>query len=180
MKAIAVLGSRIPGKEIHEELKLRLDVAIDSFNDNSILVLSGGYTNKNLDRSEASFMIDYCISKGIPRNKIVPEEKSLDTIGNGYFIRCLIDKLPGITEVEVVSSCYHMKRSEYIFRVCFDSKYHLDFSHCCEFHREDISEIKSMDMAKTFFSGIIPGDVEAIGKRLRGEHLLYLEGTNAA
>lgn len=174
MKAIAVLGSRIPGKELHEELKLRLDVAIDSFNDNSVLVLSGGYTNKELDRSEASFMIDYCISKGIPPDRIVPEEKSLDTIGNGYFIRLLIDKLPDITEVEVVSSCYHMKRSEYIFRACFDNKYTLDFSHCCDFHREDISEIKSMDMAKAFFSGIVPGDIEAIGKLLHKEHLLYL------
>lgn len=179
MKAIVVLGSRIPGKEIHKELKLRLDVAIDSFDDGSVLVLSGGYTNKDLDRSEASFMSDYCISKGIPQDKIVQEEKSLDTIGNGYFIRSLIDELPGITEVEVVSSCYHMKRSEYIFRACFDNKYALDFSHCCDFYREDISETKSIDMAKVFFSGIIPGDIDAIGKRLYKEHLLYLEDTNS-
>ena len=86
MELIIVLGSRINGSEIHDELKGRLDVAIKLFNSGSKLLLSGGITNHDLNRSEAQFMKDYCIANGIPEASIILEEKSLDTIGNGVSV----------------------------------------------------------------------------------------------
>ncbi len=173
MKAIVVLGSRVPGTEIHEELKMRLDVSARLFEKDSVFILSGGYTNKELAKSEAQVMSDYITGLGIPKERIYLDEESLDTIGNGYFVRCLVDRIPGITSLAVVSSCYHMNRSEYIFRSCFKDGFEMDFSHCAEFHREILAEEESMEMAREFFSGIDRGDIEAIGKRLHSIHLMY-------
>ena len=172
MRGIVVLGSRVPGDEIHEELRLRLDTAIQMFDKSSILVLSGGFTNHS-DKSEAQFMAEYCIKNGIPESTIYLEEKSLDTIGNGYFVRVLTDGIQGLTELAVVSSCYHMKRSEYIFKACFGNKYGLDFSNCSNFSRKTMAEEESMLLAEKFFEGIPAGDIESIGNRLFREHLMY-------
>jgi hypothetical protein len=174
MKAIIVLGSRIPGNNIHEELKMRLDTAINLFDKNSILILSGGFTNHK-HKSEAGFMEEYCIGKGIPQDRIVLEEESLDTIGNGYFTRLTVDQIPSVNMVTVVTSCYHMERSEFIFRACFGNKYLLDFSNCCDFPRATTLENDSMQMAKAFFHGIGPGDISAVREKLYVEHLLYKE-----
>ncbi len=172
MKVIVVLGSRVHEDEIHQELKMRLEAAMSLYNSNSILLMSGGYTSKG-QKSEAQFMADYCSKNGIPSERIYLEEESLDTIGNGYFCRLAIDKIPNVNEVSVVSSCYHMQRSEFIFRCCFGNKYPLDFNKCSNFQRYDTNEAESMEMARKFFHGIESGDIGAIGKRLHTEHLLY-------
>lgn len=173
MKAVVVLGSRVLGIEIHDELRMRLDVSAKIFDEDSVFILSGGYTNEEIEKSEAQVMSDYLTGIGIPIEKIYLEEESLDTIGNGYFVRRMVDAIPGITRLAVVSSCYHMKRSEYIFRNCFSDGIELDFSHCADFHREILAEDESMEMARNFFSGISHGDAEAIGKRLYSTHLMY-------
>lgn len=173
MDLIIVLGSRVNGNEIHDELKGRLDVAIELFGEDSKLLLSGGITNGKLDKSEAQVMKEYCMSRGIPEAAIMLEENSLDTIGNGVFTMLEVHGkfLPHM--IYVVSSCYHMERSEFIFRKCFGPGYKFDFSHCNEFHRPDIDEAKSMELAEHFFSGIPDGDIEAIKERLFTMHELY-------
>lgn len=174
MELIIVLGSRINGNEIHDELKGRLDVAIKLFNSNSRLLLSGGITNHELNRSEARFMMDYCVANGIPESAIILEQKALDTIGNGVFCAMEIQGkyLPQV--IYVVSSCYHMPRSEYIFQKCFGPGYRFDFTHCFTFERPDIMENESMELARHFFSGILDGDIEAIKERLFTMHTLYM------
>ncbi len=173
MELIIVLGSRVNGNEIHDELKGRLDVAIKLFNSDTKLLLSGGITNHALNKSEAQVMKEYCLSKGVPETSIILEEKALDTIGNGVF--CMMEVhgkfLPKI--IYVVSSCYHMERSEFIFQKCFGPGYKFDFTHCFDFMRTDIMEEKSMELARHFFSGISDGDVEAIKQRLFTMHELY-------
>lgn len=173
MDLIIVLGSRVNGTEIHRELKGRLDVAIDLFNESCRLLLSGGITNNNLGKSEAQVMKEYCVSRGIPDSSIILEEKALDTIGNGVFSTLEVHGkfLPGM--IYVVSSCYHMKRSEFIFRKCFGPGYKFDFSHCFGFPRADVDEAKSMELAEHFFSGIQDGNIDALRERLLTMHDLY-------
>ena len=174
MELIIVLGSRINGSEIHDELKGRLDVAIKVFNSGSKLLLSGGITNHDLNRSEAQFMKDYCIANGIPEASIILEEKSLDTIGNGVFCAMIVHGkyLPEV--IYVVSSCYHMERSEFIFEKCFGPGYRFDFSHCFSFNRPDMNEKESTELARRFFSGILDGDIDSIKERLFNMHNLYI------
>lgn len=173
MDLIIVLGSRINGTEIHQELKGRLDVAINIYSSSSRLLLSGGITNPALHRSEAQMMKEYCLAKGIPESSIIVEEKALDTIGNGVFCAMEVQGrfLPQI--IYVVSSCYHMGRSEYIFLKCFGPGYRFDFTNCYNFDRRDINEVDSMELARRFFSGISDGDIESIKQRLFTMHHLY-------
>ena len=175
MDLIIVLGSRENGSEIHEELRGRLDVAINLFSSTSRVLLSGGITNHALNKSEAQVMKEYCLSKGIPESSIIMEEKALDTIGNGVFCAMEIQGkyLPQV--IYVVSSCYHMARSEFIFQKCFGPGYRFDFSHCFSFNRPDINENESMELARHFFSGILDGDIEPIKERLFTMHNLYMD-----
>ena len=150
MELIIVLGSRINGNEVHDELKGRLDVAIRLFNSGSRMLLSGGITNHDLNRSEAQFMKDYCVANGIPATSIILEEKALDTIGNGVFCAMEVHGkyLPEV--IYVVSSCYHMARSEFIFQKCFGPGYRFDFSQCFSFNRPDINEKESYKIDEAF------------------------------
>lgn len=173
MDIIIVLGSRVNGNEIHDELRGRLEVGISLMDEKSRLLLSGGITNHELGKSEAMVMKEYCVSRGVPESSIILEENSLDTIGNGVFSMLEIHGkiLPGT--IYVVSSCYHMKRSEFIFRKCFGPGYRFDFSHCSNFHRPELDEAKSMELAEHFFSGIADGDIVAIKERLFKLHEMY-------
>ena len=173
MNLIVVLGSRINGSEIHQELKGRLDVGISIMDPDSKIMLSGGLTNIRLDKTEAKVMKDYCLSRGVKESQIILEENSLDTIGNGFFTLEEVMKLPKPNLIQVVSSCYHMKRSEYIFRKCYGERYNLCFNNCYQFDRDDIDEVSSMEMAKQFFSGIRDGDIATISSRIHSMHELY-------
>lgn len=174
MELIIVLGSRIPSTEIHEELKKRLDLAISVATTGSKILLSGGLTNPELQKSEAKVMMEYITSRGIPESSVILEEKSLDTIGNGIFSAIIVKKIPKPEIIRIISSCYHMKRSEFIFTRCLGPSFNLDFSHCSPFTRKDIDENKSMKMAEEFFKGIQPGDIQRMQEHLFRAHPLYI------
>ncbi len=176
---VIVLGKMLIGKTIHPELKGRMDTGIDVFKKKSAkyLILSGGKSNPSIDVSEAEVMRDYALNSGIPSEKIILEEDSKDTIGNAYFTRKLIDKLDysDIPEIYVVSSCYHMRRMEYIFGRCYGEKYSLSFDYCFSFDNKEAKkkEDRSIKLAEQFFKGIAPGDMDEIGRRLFSIHTLY-------
>ena len=175
MDLIIVLGSRVNGNKIHDELRRRLDTAISLTGANTKLLLSGGLTNPVLQKSEARIMMEYVISKGVPENAVMLEEGSLDTIGNGVFSMLLIKGMPIPDVVYVISSCYHMNRTEFIFRKCFGTSYNLDFSHCSHFERSDIDEGRSMGMAEKFFKNMKAGDIDSIYSHMLRTHPLYMK-----
>ena len=174
MELIIVLGSRIAAREIHEELKRRLDVAISISVRGSKILLSGGLTNPALQKSEARIMMEYITAHGIPESSVILEENSLDTIGNGVFSALILKKMPKPEIIRVVSSCYPMKRAEFIFMRCLGPSFNLDFSHCSYFSRDDIDEGRSMKSAEEFFRGIPPGDIQSIRDHLLSTHPLYM------
>lgn len=173
MRAIIVLGNRLINKSIHAELKGRIETGIRLLGGGSVLILSGGRTNSALNKTEAEVMWKYCVDSGIEAGKLVKEENALDTIGNAYFTKLLIDKLRNVNEVIVVSSCYHMERVKFVFHYCYGSTYKLSFEHCFAYPAESNNEAKSLESAKNFFKGIMPGDMEAIKQRLFTGHSLY-------
>ena len=174
-RAVVVLGNRLLKHAIHTELKGRMDVAVETYNvtDSNIMLLSGGRTNAFIDVTEASVMAEYAISRGMDQSHIVLEEHSLDTIGNAYFTRNAMDAIGITSSLYVVSSCYHMSRVRYVFEMCFGNNRKMDFNHCfkCDFSQE--SENRSMEMAKKFFDGVTPGDIEEIKGRIYSKHNLY-------
>ena len=115
---IIVHGAGLKDGNVTPLLAGRVDKAIDFYNKQKSvstppkLLLSGGKGSDEA-RSEAKAMADYAISKGIPQNDIILEEKSattlqnmmfskqiMDTAGNGKPYRCIY-----------VTSNYHLLRT---------------------------------------------------------------------
>lgn len=74
--------------------KRRLDKAIEFYEGGDVqkILLSGGNTNPKISKTEAQAMYDYLLSKGLPKNSLIKEEKSLDTFGNALFSKELVKR----------------------------------------------------------------------------------------
>lgn len=180
VSTVVVLGNRLQFDGVHPELKGRMDIGIKLWRDASAiyLILTGGRTNAKLPISECSVMQQYAIANGVPSSNIICENKALDTIGNGAFCRMLIDKLQHIQVIYVVSSCYHMKRVEYVFRKCLGSRYAQNYDNCFDTAAFDISaEYRSYQSAQQFFHDVESGDIEKISDKMYGQHDLYSHQT---
>lgn len=147
MKAVVVLGCRIvfdkdtqtyrPSKV----LQCRLEKAIEVFkqiNDQEhvIVMVTGGATHKN-PVSEALVMKRYLVEKGIREGYIFTEEKSTNTIENCMFshsrlvklyeMRLISQELAPFKELYVITSDFHILRTEKIFRHFLSNTYVLYF-----------------------------------------------------
>jgi len=173
---VIVLGNKLRSNHIHQELKGRMDVGIKVFMEKEahFMVLSGGKSNPYIKYAECEIMRDYAVSKGINPDKIIMDSKSLDTIGNAYFTRRIIEKLGNVKNICVISSCYHMKRVEFIFRMCYGYNFNLIFDFCydCDSQNKEKEE-KKLSRAKDFFAGISPGDIDKIERKIFSSHKLY-------
>ena len=61
-------------------------------------------------RSEAGAMKEYLVSLGVPREKIIAEERARDTWENALFSKKICDE-KGYKKVAIVTSAYHMRRA---------------------------------------------------------------------
>lgn len=138
-----------------------------------MLLLSGGRSNPAIDVPECEIMKDYAVSRGVSPVNIIPEDSSLDTIGNAVFSREIVDKLDAVSKIFVITSCYHVERSRYLFDMCFGDRYLLEFGPCYEYTGDPEHEEESMKEANKFFNGIERGDIEKIIERLYSQHILY-------
>jgi vancomycin permeability regulator SanA len=175
-KIVIVLGNRLISNDLHEEPKGRMDAAIGLWSslENCLLLVSGGRANSSVPKTECDAMKGYAVMKGVPSDLVIRDPNALDTIGNAYFSRRILDTLPDIKFVYVVTSCYHSPRAEYIFKFCLGPKYILDAKTCYDSGRlTEMPKCDSFDSARSFFSGIAPGSIEEIGIRLREQHSLY-------
>lgn len=94
------------------------------------LILSGNGSWQHrlpLSRTEAGLMADLAVKKGVSKKTILKDTKSLDTIGNIYFTKTLIDEYKLGKSFLIVTSNYHLKRAQWLFTKIFGSKYSLIF-----------------------------------------------------
>lgn len=182
-RIIIVLGHRLKTEFIHPELKGRMDEAINVYQNifnlnnknNIVFILSGGKTQNTVQLSEADVMMEYCKDNNISTNKIIKETESLDTIGNAVFTRKIVDDLKEISDIFVVSSCYHMDRVRYIFDMVFGSNYQINYDNCHPSNEHGIGdkEKTSLELAQKFFKNVVPGDIEFIERHLFAIHECY-------
>jgi len=176
-KLIVILGNKLLSPQIHSELIGRMDIGINLFKDifADYLILSGGQSNPNVKYTESEIMKDYAIKKSVPFEKIILDTNSLDTVGNAYFVRKIVNELECNSTIYVVSSFYHMKRVKYIFSICFGNNYNLNFDYSYLHGNEEVNkkEERSMERAKKLFRNIDYGDLEKIEKKIFSEHDLY-------
>lgn len=113
---IIVLGCQVKGTAPSPFLAARLDEGIRLFKEgysNYIIVSGGKGTGEEI--SEAEAMKNYLVAKGIDKNKIIMEDKSLSTMENLGFSKALMDS-KGFKNAIIVSNKYHLKRASVMAR----------------------------------------------------------------
>lgn len=169
MQAIIVLGHRLRD-DCHptSELLKRLDLGVEIFKKFNAdkLILSGGMANPKAGITEAEVMREHAISNGIPPQKLILEKESLDTTGNAFFTKELIKGK--LDKLCLVTSCYHMPRASFIFKMVFGEGYDWNFDYCAHTETERRFEKVKFDQAKEFFKGMEPdNDIELKRRILR-------------
>ena len=108
-KYILVLGLALENGKAPEDLLLRLQTALtcaEEYPETDVIVCGG-----NRDASgctEAEFMMNWLKENGVPSARIIPEDRSADTVGNFRNAARLIDPHDPVI---LVTSSYHMKRA---------------------------------------------------------------------
>lgn len=107
---IVVLGAGIIGTRVTPLLAARIDrgIALLYCNPNAVLIMSGGQGSGE-DISESEAMAAYAVEKGVNREKIIIESKSVSTQENLLFSRELMDKEK--PEIIIVTTSYHVLRA---------------------------------------------------------------------
>jgi len=115
--------------EVHEFVKLRLDKAIEIYNEIrkigegcKIVAMGGGTYHKppvlNEDKytiHESTACANYLYENGIPHRHIYREWSSYDTIANGYYAYLNYTQPLNIKEFILITSEFHMSRAKSIF-----------------------------------------------------------------
>lgn len=167
---------------INVERRMRL--GIDRFNagDAPILILTGawGYMLETPPPiTEAAAMKQFALSVGVPESAIVTEEEAHDTVGNAYFTKVRILEPREWRRVLVVSSDYHMPRSEFIFRKVLGPSYTMEFIGAVSEPEmregRDTREAKSLAVHHQWLDVIADGDDASIWQLLSTKHPAYAE-----
>ncbi|MCK4942546.1 MAG: YdcF family protein [Candidatus Aminicenantes bacterium] len=114
------------GGEIPPWIKRRLDLAIQLSHEEPIVTLSAGTVHRPPLLNKEGFPVfeslaaaRYLISKGMDPQRIFTETCSYDTIGNAYFSRVIHVDPANFKRILVITSNFHMPRTESIFRWVF-------------------------------------------------------------
>lgn len=117
----------------------RLDYAMAKSQKAYIVTLSAGTTHKPLPLDAERYPIFesvaaayYLVQRGIAPEKILVETSSYDTIGNVYFSRMIHIEPLRLKNLLVVTSEFHMPRTQAIFKWIYSleglpRQYHLEF-----------------------------------------------------
>ena len=107
---LIVLGGQVKGVRVSLLLQYRLDAAYDYLaeNENTVAIVSGGQGSGE-DISEAQAMQEYLTAKGISAERILMEDKSVNTEQNIAYSRKLMEE--GKEHVVVVSNSFHIFRA---------------------------------------------------------------------
>lgn len=112
--AVIVLGKGLDGEKVPINLANRLDKAIEYHkkNPSALIIVSGGNV-KSENLTEAQAMYDYLLSKGIPQDIIIKEDKSKTTYENFVFsTEILKEKFGEDYSAAFVSNSFHIWRAE--------------------------------------------------------------------
>ncbi len=133
-RCVMVLGGghSADGLTLSERSRERVERAVRLFGTVGAgsLICSGAYSialPAAPAQTEAALMAELAVARGIPREAIVLEEQSLDTIGNIAVVGATI--LPRLEpeRVWLVTSDYHLRRVRYLVRRLWGACVQVDF-----------------------------------------------------
>lgn len=117
--AVIVLGTGLNGETITLPLYYRLEKSVEYFhkNPNAVIVVSGGQ-GRNESITEALAMERYLLSKGIPENKIIKEDRSTSTYENFLLSKKLLDNyFEKDYKTIFITNDFHIYRANQISKV---------------------------------------------------------------
>lgn len=110
---VIVLGAQVRADGPSRTLRLRLDKAAEYAlqNPETTLILSGGQGGREPE-TEAQAMERYLVEKGVPKERLLLENRSESTLENLAYSRLLIEKQPA--KVGILTSNFHLYRARKI------------------------------------------------------------------
>jgi uncharacterized SAM-binding protein YcdF (DUF218 family) len=138
-KRVAIcLGSTFLEEKTIKNMVLRTEKSIELYNEEKVskIIFTGGF-NTRKDISEAQYMANIAIKKGIDKNDIALEEKSSTTIGNAYYSQIIMDN-GEFNSAIIITSPYHIRRTKYIFKKIMGNK-----QLCFERHKNNLGLLQS-------------------------------------
>ena len=110
--AIIVLGAQVtPDGTPSVQLGWRLDAAYDAYRQKAVPVVVCGAQGKDEPMTEAEAMKLYLTAKGVPEKDILTDPDSFNTNQNLKNAAALLEKIPEVKKVRVVTSDDHGPRS---------------------------------------------------------------------
>jgi len=109
--AVIVLGAAVYGDVVSPTLKIRLNKAVEynKLNPDAIIVVSGGLNKGSV---ESLAMEKYLVEQGVPKDKIITEERATSTIENMKYSKEILDELLGESyKTAIISTESHIYRS---------------------------------------------------------------------
>ena len=183
---IIVLGRRLgPGGQISGIYRRRLDRALEIYQEKlergvaTRIVITGGDLGRR-GISEARAGREYlCGRADLPEEDVVLEEKAHDTMSNAVYSKMLLLRSGCRTPV-VVTSCYHIPRTSYIFSHILGKEFEPTYVSAptgldgAEFHRHWHSKSEKMIQAVEFLDRLDapPGDHQSVVAFLREKGLI--------
>jgi hypothetical protein len=131
-------------------------------------------------RTEANAMKEFAIEKfGIPKDKILLEEESKDTIGNAFFTKIKYLKPNNWKKIIVATTNFNMERTKYIFENILGPRYLIQYLETpnrlssIETEKQQAMEKKIIEFIKSYVEQIDPNNDEKTKKFLYTEHPAY-------
>lgn len=190
--AIIVLSGRLtPDRKLDGESKLRVQKGVELFMQgvSDCIVMNGGpglfteetkegiYIPRGTHPVQCEVMRDYAVSLGIPRDRILMQDYSSDTVGEAYFVKEMFLFPMNLKNIIIVTSTYHRKRAEKIYKQVLGPDFSIEFV-CVKTELDSNPEtlIREENSLKEFlrqFGKLKPGDSVKIERILFNSHPLY-------
>lgn len=169
--AILVLGTSVKKSQFRERVE-KAKALYDSGVAKRIIFCGrwwGGLA-KRPHTTEADAMAKYARSLGIPRSIIILEKRSLNTIGNFYFSKTLLESA-NLKRLVIVTHRSHMPKAKFLARKILGGAYIMSFHESGSIGIEGFGH-SGLEQTKTHFESISDADDASITKLLQA-HPFY-------
>ena len=163
---------------LNSESCLRADKAAEVFRTcrKAKIITCGWNYREDCSIKIADSMSSYLHQKHkVPKENLIREYKSRDTVGDAVFTRKDIVNKYKLKNLAIVTSLYHRKRTEVIFRFVYSKVFQLSFLYC-DIPLDEVnlkSEMHSLSKFRETFLGIDDGNIDQIFLRLVQKHPFY-------
>ncbi len=163
---------------LNAETKARADLACEFFSSSGhVTIIPCGWDYRSDSEIPISRAIErYLVTeRAIPHDAIHCELRSRDTVGDAIFARDFFERTGMPKQIVVVTTDYHVDRTQIIFEFVFDKVAQVSVVGALSSNRESkvASEADSLAAFELTFAGVMPGDFAAIQSRLLSSHPFY-------